>query len=450
MRIRGLLVAAAVLAVLAAGVWWSNRAKKAEEGKPRPDEPPKILSLAEDQIRRIEIRKKGVEPTVLEKNQAGNWEMTAPRPLRIDRDAVSSLTSTLSSLNSDRLIEEKAEDLAPYGLNQPAVEILVTLKDGKTHKLLIGDETPTGGGFYARLDGDPRVFTIASWNKSSLDKSWQDLRDKRLLTFDQDKLLRVELTAKGQTIEFGKNAQNEWQILKPRPLRADNFQVEELIRKLRDARMDTSVSEAEAKKAAAAFAQATRVAIARVTDSSGTQELEVRKDKEKNYYARSSVVEGIHKIFSDIGDGLDKGLDDFRNKKLFDFGWSEPSRIEVRREGKTVVYQKVGDKWMSGDQAMDSPSVQALIDKLRDLSAVKFPEKGGGAPVLEITVTSNEGKRVEKVILSRQGNSWFATREKEPAVYELEASAVEQLEKTLGEVKPAPASQKQGGTQGKK
>jgi hypothetical protein len=192
------------------------------------------------------------------------------------------------------------------------------------------------------------------------------------------------------------------------------------------------------------------VAIARVTDSSGTQELEVRKDKDKNYYARSSVVEGIHKIFSDIGDGLDKGLDDFRNKKLFDFGWSEPSRIEVRREGKTVVYQKVGDKWMSGDQAMDSPSVQALIDKLRDLSAVKFPEKGGGAPVLEITVTSNEGKRVEKVILSRQGNSWFATREKEPAVYELEASAVEQLEKALGEVKPAPASQKQGGTQGKK
>jgi hypothetical protein len=49
---------------------------------------------------------------------------------------------------------------------------------------------------FTSLDGDPRVFTIASWNKTSLDKSWQDLRDKRLLTFDQDKLLRVELTAK--------------------------------------------------------------------------------------------------------------------------------------------------------------------------------------------------------------------------------------------------------------
>ena len=444
MRLRGLLIAAAVLALLAGGVWWSNRARKAEEGKPRPDEPPKILSLAEDQIRRIEILKKDAEPTVLEKDQGGNWEMTAPRPLRVDRDAVSSLTSTLSSLNSDRLIEEKAGDPGPYGLHQPAVQVLVTLKDGKTHKLLIGDETPTGGGYYVRLEGDPRVFTIASWNKTSLDKGWQDLRDKRLLTFDQDKLLRVELTAKGQTIEFGKNAQNEWQIVRPRPLRADNFQVEELIRKLRDARMDTSVSEAETKKAASAFVQAARVAIARVTDSSGTQELEVRKDKDKNYYARSSAVEGIHKIFSDIGDGLDKGLDDFRNKKLFDFGWSDPSRIEVQREGKTVVYQKSGDKWMTGDQPMDSPTVQAVIDKLRDLSAVKFPEKGGGSPVLEVTVTSNEGKRVEKVTISRQGDSWFGVRANEPAVYELEASAIEQLQKALGEVKPAQAGEKKG------
>lgn len=442
MRLRGLLIAAAFLALLAGGVWWSNRAKKAEEGKPRPDEPPKILTLAEDQIRRIEIRKKDAEPTLLEKNEAGNWEMKAPRPVRVDRDAVGSMTSTLSSLNSDRLIEEKAEDPSPYGLHQPSLELVVTLKDGKTHKLLVGDETPTGGGFYVRLEGDPRVFTIASWNKNSLDKTWQDLRDKRLLTFDQDKLLRVELTAKGETIEFAKNAQNEWQILKPRPLRADGSQVEELIRKLRDARMDVAVSEAEAKKFAAAFAQGTRVAVARVTDSSGTQELELRRDKDKNYYARSSAVEGVHKIFSDIGDGLDKGLEDFRNKKLFDFGWSDPSRIEVREHGKTVVYQKSGDKWMAGDKSMDSPGVQAVIDKLRDLSAVRFLEKGGGAPELEVSVTSNEGKRVEKVLFSQQADKWYAVRENEPTVYELEKGPVEELKKALGEVKEAKADEK--------
>jgi len=437
MKVRGLLVAVAILALLGGAVWWSNRAKKAEEGKPRPDEPPKILALAEDQLSKIEIRKKDAEPTVVQKNEAGKWEIIAPQALRIDQDAISSMTSTLSSLNADRLIEEKAQDLSVYGLQAPALELIVRQKDGKTYRLLVGDETPTGGGYYARLEGDPRVFTIASWNKSSLDKSWKELRDKRLLTFDQDKLIRVELVAKGGTIEFGKNAQNEWQIVKPRPLRADSFQVEELIRKLRDARMDTSITEEDAKKAAAAFAKGTQVAVARVTDAGGTQELQVRKDKDKNYYAKSSAVEGIYKISSDIGDGLDKGLDDFRNKKLFDFGWSDPSRIELREGGKTTTYQKTGEKWMAGSKQMDSPSIQTLIDRLRDLSCTKFAEKGGGAPLLEVTVTSNEGKRVEKVIIRRQGNSYFAVRENEPTVYELEAKAVEELQKAASGVKEA-------------
>ena len=107
------------------------------------------------------------------------------------------------------------------------------------------------------------VYTIASFVKTSLDKTPNDLRDKRLLTFDQDKLTRVDLQpAKGETIEFGKNNQNDWQILKPKPLRADGSQVEELIRKLKDAKMDATVSAEDAKKAAAAFASGTKVAVA--------------------------------------------------------------------------------------------------------------------------------------------------------------------------------------------
>ena len=41
---------------------------------------------------------------------------------------------------------------------------------------------------------------------------------------------------------------------------------------------------------------------------------------------------------------------------------------------------------MSGGKAMDNASVQNLIDKLRDLTAIKFAEKGGGQPVFSCTV----------------------------------------------------------------
>lgn len=437
MRIRGLLIAVAVLAALAGGVWWSQKAKKAEEGKPLPDAPPKILTIPEDQIRQIEIRKPGTEATIVRKNDQGKWEMTAPAPLPVDQDAMSSMVSTLSSLDSSRLVEEKTSDLAQFGLSSPSLEVTVARKDGKTSKLLLGDESPAGGGNFAMLAGDPRVFTIAGYNKTSLDKTARDLRDKRLLTFDSEKLTRVELAAKGAPLEFGKNAQNDWQIIKPKPLRADGGQVEELIRKLKDARMDTSGTAEDEKKWAREFDKAKKVAVASVTDAAGTQRIEVRKDKDNNYYARSSVVEGTHKLTSYIGDGLDKGLDDFRNKKLFDFGWSDPTKVEIRDGAKQFTFQKSGEKWMSGSKQMDSASVQSVIDKLRDLSSVKFPDKGFTTAFLEVKVTSNDGKRVEKVLVSKSGNSYFAVRENEPAVYELEARLVEELQRAVSEVKEA-------------
>ena len=369
---------------------------------------------------------------MLRKGGDGKWQIAEPRPVGADQDAAKSLVSSLGTLNADKVVEDKAADLSPYGLSAPTLDVTIIKKDGKSQDFLVGDDAPTGGGTYAKLAGDAHVYTIASYVKTGIDKTPNDLRDKRLLTFDQDKLTRVDLQpAKGETIEFGKNNQNDWQILKPTPMRADGSQVEELIRKLKDAKMEATISDEDAKKAAAAYASGTKVAVASVTDASGTETLDVRKDKDKNYYAKSSAVDGIYKITADLGDGLDKKVDDFRNKKLFDFGWTDPNKVEV---GKLTV-EKSGEKWMNGAKQMDASSVQSVVDKLRDLAATKFVGTGGGAPVLDITVTSNSGKRVEKLSITKQGDTYFAKRENEPSIYQLDGKAVEDLQKAASEVK---------------
>jgi hypothetical protein len=199
--------------------------------------------------------------------------------------------------------------------------------------------------------------------------------------------------------------------------------------------MDAAGSDEDAKKAVAGFSTGARVAVAVVTDAGGTQQIEVRKDKDKNYYARSSVVEGIYKVTSDLGDGLDKSLDDFRNKKLLDFGWNDPNKLEIRSGTTQATYQKSGDKWMSGAKQMDAPSIQALVDKLRDLTSAKFLDIGNGPVIFEATVTSNDGKRLEKVAIWKQGDKYNARREGEPSIYELDAKAVDDLLKAASEVK---------------
>ena len=441
MRFRGLLVGTLLLAALAAGLYFSNKQKTAEAAKPPTDAPPKILALPDGDVTKIALKKLENDEIVLEKNAAGKWQITFPKPYGADQDIANQLASAVGTVTSDRLIEDKATDLASFGLKHPAFEIDITTKSGKVKKLFIGDEAPANGGTYVRLEGDPRVFTIPTYTKTSLDKPLNDLRDKRLLTFDQDKLSRVELIANKQDIEFGRD-KDQWQIVKPKPLRADGLQVEELIRKLKDAKMDLTVTDENAKKAASEFGSGKPVATVKMTDPSGTQQLEVRKVKD-DFYAKSSAVEGVHKVSTDLATAMDKGVDDFRNKKLFDFGFNDPSKIEMHDGGKSYAFKKTGEDWFANGKKMDSTSVQSFVDKLRDLAATKFLDSATfPSATLDVTVTSSDGKRVEKVLISKQGNDYIAKRENEPALYGLDAKTVDDLSRAAADVKEAPAKKK--------
>jgi len=431
----GRLLAAAVLLAIFAGLfWWLNRKEASATKPPVTPTTTKIVDVPQDQIQSLTIEKAGSEPVELMRT-ADKWSITAPKALPADQDAVSSMVSTFASLNADKLLEEKATGLDQFGLTKPSLSVTATKQDGKTLKLLLGDDTPTSSGSYTELAGDPRVFIIASYHKSSLDKTVNDLRDKRLLTFDSEKLSRVELTAKKATIEFGRN-KDQWQILKPKPLRADQSAVEDLVRSLSDTKMELSATDDE-KKDVSAFNSGTAVASAKITDVAGTQELQVRKNKD-DHYAKSSGVAGVYKVLSSVGTSMDKGLDDFRNKKLFDFGFVDPEKIEIHDGGKSTFLTRSGSDWWSNGVKMDEGNVSTLVADIRALTATKFPDSGFTNSSIELTVTSNDGKRVEKVLIAKNGDSYIARRENEPALYELSVTSIKDLQDAAAGLKPAP------------
>jgi hypothetical protein len=438
MKSHSLAIAVGVLAVLGGVLYWSNKHPQNEEAsKIAPDAPPAILKIDQAAITKLEIKKKDSEPVALAKTNSGEWQINEPKPFRADQSAVSGLVSALSSLNSQRVVEDKASDLKTFGLENPVLEIDLVEKDNKSQKLLLGDETPASGGVYAMLAGDPRVFTVASWEKGSIDKSLNDLRDKRLLPVSPDKISRVELIRKNGDIEFERNKNKEdWQILKPGPLRADSTQVGELLRQLTDAKMDLSGAD---DGTVSAFTKATPVATAKVTDESGAQELQVHKSKD-TYYAKSSAVDGAYKVDSELGKALDKSLDGFRNKKLFDFGYDDPNKVELHNGSKSYLLIRGSggsEDWWSNGKKMDAGSVEPLISDLRDLSASKFVDSGFSNPTIDVVVASQDGKRAEKIQIAKAGDHYIAKRESEPALYQLDAKNVDDLLKAADDVKPA-------------
>jgi hypothetical protein len=312
MNFRGLIVAVIILAGLGGVLYWSQHRKPPEDNAPSSaSAAPVILKVNTADVTQLTIKQKQADPVTLQKADAGKWQITLPKPYRADQETVAGMLSTLSGLNADRVVEDKASNLKQYGLDPAVAELDITGKGQGTRQLLLGDDTPTGGDVYASLAGDPRVFTVSSFNKTSLDKSLNDLRDKSLLTVDADTVSRVELIRKGQEIEFDRT-KDGWQILKPTSSPADSSAVNNLVRSLTSATMQLSAS--GTNDAAAEFARATPVATAKLTGDTGVQTLEVRKSKD-DYYAKSSAVEGVFKVDSSLGTALDKKIDDFQKKK---------------------------------------------------------------------------------------------------------------------------------------
>src|SRR5215467_3425475 len=132
MKIHGLVIAACVLLILGGVLYWSNRhTSNHDSAKISADTSPAILKLDQAAITTLELRKRDAEPLSLTKASSGDWQITQPKSLYADQSAVSGVLSTLSSLNSQRIVEDKASDLKTFGLESPSLEVDLAEKDNK-------------------------------------------------------------------------------------------------------------------------------------------------------------------------------------------------------------------------------------------------------------------------------------------------------------------------------
>lgn len=439
MKLRGLLIAVVVLAILGGALYWSSHRKTPPAPAATASLP--ILKVDPASVTGLTVTQKNAPPVTLTRSGANQWQITSPKTTLADANAVSGILSSLDPLPSQRVVADKATDLTPYGLQNPSVAIDLTEKNNKTEKILLGDDTPTGDAVYVSLAGNPRVFTAASYIKNSLNKSFDDLRDKRLLPIDTASVTTIDLDRKPQPVDFGR-VQNGWQIQKPEPYRTDTFQVEDLLTQLTTAKMDTLTTPEAAAKA---FAHATPVATAKITGSFGTDTLEVRKEKDDDY-AKSSALPGVYKVDSTnstaLGEALTRPLDNYRNKQLFSFGYADPDKIDYRSGSTSLALTHSGTTWTSNGQQMDTESVESLVSALRDLAATKFVTSGFTSPEIDITVTYGGGKNTDHVEIQKTKDGAIAKLNDGPSLYHLDAVTLNELTNAVKAVKPAAPAKK--------
>jgi hypothetical protein len=202
----------------------------------------KRLVIFEDKdVQKVEVAFAGKPGYTLEK-KGEDWSFGGTKA---DKAQVSTLLSSLRFLRAKSFPEERAADLAKYGLNKP--DLVLTLGVGASGAAsvpahasgvtaLFGSvKKDKGETFYAKLDGDTPVLEVQENLLKKFDVKMTELRDKSVASFDRDQVKKVSLTEAGKEVVLEKkegDAVGGWSLTAPEQKPAQDAKVMNVLYKL--------------------------------------------------------------------------------------------------------------------------------------------------------------------------------------------------------------------------
>ncbi|HXG88302.1 MAG TPA: DUF4340 domain-containing protein [Vicinamibacterales bacterium] len=440
---RGLLSTLALIVVLAGlgGYIYFVDSKRPAGGI---EEKQKVFAVDGELIEELTVTSENETSSLRKEN--GTWRMTAPVTGDADQTAVSSVTSSLAALEINRVIDENAANLAEYGLAEPKIKVAFKAAGGVTGELHLGEKTATQSDVYAVKPGEKRVFLVQAFHEGSFAKKAFDLREKRILNFDRDKVDSVEVTNAGTAIQLARTG-SEWGVKQPVQARGDYSAIEALLTRLSSAAMTKIVADPASGAPPAADALAVYgldQPVSKVTVGAGSSRatLSVGRAVGGELYARDESRGLIFTVDPAIGSDLAKTADEYRDKDLFEFRGFNASTLTIVRGTDTFEFKKLAaagenapEKWQrvtAGGSAtdVDAAKMEELLTKLTSLRAQSFKVAGAEKPALLISANYDGGK-TEQVQIVNTSTEAVAARNGEPGVAVLDPLAYEELVKAL-------------------
>lgn len=437
------LFAIVLLGALYGGLTYWDKRKSSEPAKSdTTTSQEKLLTIESSHVQSFTIKPREGEAITC-RREGGNWVIAEPKKVSADSTAVTGLLNSLTGATVDQVVEAKPANLKDFGLDPPSATLQV-LTDAKPAQfsLSLGDETPTSGGVYAQVAGNPRVVTLASYLKTSLVKNLFDLRDKRIMTLPSSEVQRIEVDAKGKRWTIAKNPEGVWDLELPPAVRADRFVVEGIVNRLQNATLQSIA--AEDKKDAGKYGFGAPELTVKVSGPAVTQTLVVGKKENEKYYAMNSALEPVFTLDSNFPTEFKKEPGDLRDKNLFSFSTFDVKRLDVETPGGTRTFvRQPQNKWkQTAPAAKDvaTDKVEALLNHLRDLRAESFPSGenletyGLKKPAYRFKAQFGEKNEAETVEAAKVGDHIYARRPTDSRASEVPKTALDEVEKALKEL----------------
>jgi hypothetical protein len=446
---------------------------------------PKLNQISASDIQKIELRSR-TRDIVFERAKDG-WQFLKPIQGEADRTTADSMADAIANLQINSTLSETPADLAPFGLQNPAVSVIVTTKDHRElPTIMVGKDTPVGSSSYIKSAQRPGILLVANSFPSQVEKSVDDLRPRSLIGFKSDEIRQITLnSSNGTSVELNKKG-DQWDIVRPKAYAADNSAVQQLLDTVTNARVADFIDDHPSDLSKYGLASPSfRLTV--YGGKSNAQEsllfgFKQPQPEKGGVYARrgEGIDQPVITVDSYVLNDVNKNLDDLRDKTVLGLDKSKVDHLMIASpQFDETLARTTGSKWniSSNDKTTLAEALVAdsLLDQLHDLKATRIVEDpmthpdhyGMVKPTLTLTAYAKDGKEMGTLRMSRMEvmlkptgpenassakprtqHFAYATTTADSAVYEIPVQAEIDLENTVSRlhsdttsrVSPKPAA----------
>ena len=401
----------------------------------------KILPFQEREITGLTVDGGAGKVTVALKD--GAWRITEPLSMSADAHAVEAMIRALILGKVNRVVEETATTLAPFGLEKPSV-VLTVKADSRQETLSLGDSGPISSTLYAMRDSDRKILLTDLAPKDFLNKSLMAFRKKEILHFDQNQVERLRLTYPQTEIVLYRNTDKEskkpWTIRYPVEKPADQPEVRTLLMKLEELKALAFIDPGPQHDDLLRLFKKPAVKI--TVHAAGTDQTVklFRPDPASGEaYAVTTPEMPIYRINPTLIKDISKDLFTLQDKRLLGLDSADISMLTVKTRDERYTLIRQNGTWVLEDapnEKVDQEKATIFVSRVADLPAELRVVKQKGpltpyglaSPAAEFTATGKDGKQSGRLVLgSRVGGLVYALGESLPGIYQARSDLLTQI-----------------------
>ena len=327
----------------------------------------KVFAIEAGTVEEVEITNAEAEVTRVTR-QDTTWSLVAPEAVDADPVEVSTVVSSLESLEQVKVIDDNPASAEPFGLAPARIRIAFkTSGDAAPQTLLIGNKTPTGGDLYAKIDGAPAIFLIGAYLEDTFNRKPFDLRDKTVLRFDRANVDTITLAQGDTRIALARTGM-DWRLSAPVDARADTAAVDGLVSQIFQARMTAIASSDAATGTLGEYGLDQPQVLVTLGAGSAKAELAIGKEEDETHiFARDVSRPLIFSVDKALLDELLKKADGFRVKDVFAYRSFSAFGMDVTLNGVTYTFEKAKAE---GENSLEhwsqtAPTTEQTLDETK-------------------------------------------------------------------------------------